>query len=294
MRRGGDVDTKLLAAFVQVAECGSFSQAAEALHISQPAISKRISALETQLGGVLFDRVGRKVLLTQAGDTLLPHARRVLREIEDGRRALSSLSGDVQGTLSLGISHHIGLHRLPRVLREYVRRYPGVELDMHFVESEQACAGVARGTLELALVTLPDAGSELKALEVWPDPMRVVVAADHPLAVEEQVDGTDLSAFPVILPDRQTFTWRLIDAELQARGIDARVLLTTHYLETIKSLVGIGMGWSVLPETLVDGTLHAPAVDWQVQRRLGAVWHPRRSRSSAAQALLELLGAANA
>ncbi len=288
------MDTKLLAAFVQVAEHGSFSQAAEALHISQPAISKRISALETQLGGVLFDRVGRQVLLTQAGDTLLPHAHRVLREIEDGRRALSSLSGDVQGTLSLGISHHIGLHRLPLVLREYVRRYPAVEFDMHFVESEQACAGVARGTLELALVTLPDEGSELQALEVWPDPMRVVVAADHPLALQDRVGSADLNAFPVILPDRQTFTWRLIDAELLARGIKARVLLTTHYLETIKSLVGIGMGWSVLPETLLDSTLQAPPVGWQVQRRLGVVWHPRRSRSSAAQALLDLLAAANA
>lgn len=285
------MDTRLLSAFVRVAEHASFSRAAQALQISQPAISKRVAALEAQTGSALFDRVGRQVLLTEAGRTLLPYARRVLGELEDSRRALSALSSGVTGRLSVGISHHIGLHRLPPVLRDYVRRYPAVELDMHFVESEQGCAAVEHGSLELALVTLPDEGGTLRCMEVWPDPMRVVVSADHPLAAQSAVTAQDLSRFAVLLPDRQTFTCRLIDRALAAQGMTPRVLLTTHYLETIKTLVGIGLGWSVLPVTLIDAGLHAPPGLWQVERRLGAVWHPRRTRSNPAQALLELLTA---
>src|SRR2546426_1778475 len=107
------MDTQALAAFIAVAESASFSRAGEALHLSQPAVSKRIAALEEQLRSPLFDRVGRRIGLTDAGRALLPYAKRVLQDIEDGRRALSHLSDKVSGRLSIGTSHHIGLHRLP-------------------------------------------------------------------------------------------------------------------------------------------------------------------------------------
>ncbi len=94
-----DMDTHALSAFIEVADTGSFSRAGERLHLSQPAISKRIAALEDALGQPLFDRVGRRIDLTDAGRTLLPHARRVLAELEDARRALSRLSGTVSGRL---------------------------------------------------------------------------------------------------------------------------------------------------------------------------------------------------
>ena len=149
------MDTQLLSAFVEVADCGSFTVAADALHLSQPAVSKRIHALEEQIGAPLFDRVGRQVGLTDAGRALLPYARKALQDIEDGRRALSQLSGEVRGRLSIGTSHHIGLHRLPAVLRAYTQRYPEVDLDLHFMDSEVACEAVLAGKLELGIVTLP-------------------------------------------------------------------------------------------------------------------------------------------
>lgn len=283
------MDTRLLTAFVQVAENASFSHAAEALHLTQPAVSKRIAALESQIERPLFDRVGRQIVLTEAGQTLLPYARRVLREVEDGRRALSSLSGRVAGHLSLGISHHIGLHRLPSLLRDYVKRYPAVELDMHFVESEQGCAAVEHGHLELALVTLPARPELLECLEVWPDPMSVTIAADHPLVGADAPGMEDLMRYPVLLPDRHTFTHALIADAFHRHGLSPRVLLATNSLETIKMLVGIGLGWSVLPRSMLDDTVSTLDVGLSVQRRLGVVRHPQRSRSNAAQALLDLL-----
>ena len=139
------MDFSALEAFVTVAEQGSFSRAAEALHLTQPAISKRVAALESELDARLFDRIGRKVNLTEAGDALLSNARRILQELEESRRVIANLSTEVRGRLSLATSHHAGLHRLPPVLRIYTKQYPQVELDLHFMDSESACSAVEHG-----------------------------------------------------------------------------------------------------------------------------------------------------
>ena len=181
------MDTQSLAAFIEVAESGSFSRAAERLHLSQPAVSKRVAALEEQIGKAVFDRVGRSISLTDAGRALLPYARRALQDIEDGGRALTHLSGQVGGRLSIGTSHHIGLHRLPPVLREFTRLYPSVDLDIHFMDSEVACQAVVAGKLEIGIVTLPtQALPNLEMRLIWPDPLTVVVAPEHPLAKKKK------------------------------------------------------------------------------------------------------------
>ncbi|WP_163014523.1 LysR family transcriptional regulator, partial [Pseudomonas viridiflava] len=106
-----------LNAFIAIAEIGSFSGAGERLHLTQPAISKRIAGLEQQLNVRLFDRLGREVSLTEAGRALLPRAYQILNVLDDTRRDLTNLTGEISGRLTLATSHHIGLHRLPPVLR---------------------------------------------------------------------------------------------------------------------------------------------------------------------------------
>ncbi|PTU31110.1 LysR family transcriptional regulator [Stenotrophobium rhamnosiphilum] len=285
------MDTQALAAFVEVAESGSFSRAGETLHLSQPAISKRIAVLEEQLDKSLFDRVGRSITLTDAGRTLLPYARRVLHDVEDGRRALSHLSDQVSGRLSIGTSHHIGLHRLPPVLREFTRLYPSVDLDIHFMDSEVACQSVLAGKLEIGIVTLPT--QSLPSLEmrlIWPDPLTVVVAPEHPLAKKKHVALTELADHPAVLPDEATYTHRIVKAALQKHGVEPRIRLATNYLETLKMLVNIGLGWSVLPRSMLDSTICAVNVtDLSMQRDLGVVWHERRTLSGGARALLKQL-----
>src|SRR5689334_5953889 len=141
------MDTESLAAFLEIADAGSFSAAAGRLHLSQPAISKRIATLEQRLDSRLFDRIGRRVLLTEAGRALLPYARRVREDLEDGRRALSHLSHRVQGRLTIGTSHHIGLHRLPPVLKTFAHDHPDVDLDIQFMDSEEIGRASCRGRL---------------------------------------------------------------------------------------------------------------------------------------------------
>ena len=121
------MDLNELSAFVAVAEHESFSRAAAALHLTQPAVSKRIAALEADAGVRLFDRVGRGVRLTDSGRMLLPRALEMLASLADTRRMLRNTQGRVDGVLRLATSHHIGLHRLAPVLRAYKQRYPGRE-----------------------------------------------------------------------------------------------------------------------------------------------------------------------
>lgn len=285
------MDTQSLAAFIEVADSASFTRAAERLHLSQPAISKRLKGLEDQIGRRLFDRVGRSVLLTDAGTALLPYARRALQTLEDGRRALSQLSGQVSGRLSIGTSHHIGLHRLPPVLKRYVTDYPDVDLDLHFMDSEDACQAVLAGKLEMGIVTLPlQPLTHLDSGVVWPDPLVVVIAPNHPLAGKHNVKIEDLAQHAAVLPDEDTYTHRIIRAELQARGIAPRVRLATNYLETLKMLAAIGLGWSVLPESMIDDSVRRLTVrDFHPRRELGWVRHTGRAVSGPARALLELI-----
>jgi len=115
------MDLSAYKAFIAVAEKSSFSKASEHLYITQPAVSKRISLLEDKLGSTLFDRIGRKVILNEAGKALLPVALRILQEVKESQRVINNLSGEVSGHLSLVTSHHIGLRRLPETLKKYAK-----------------------------------------------------------------------------------------------------------------------------------------------------------------------------
>lgn len=286
------MDIQNLQAFLQVAETGSFSSAAQGLHLTQPAVSKRVAALEHQLGVRLFDRIARHVSLTEAGRALLPRARRIVLELQDTRRALSQLGDHVTGPLLMATSHHVGLHRLPPTLRAFASRYPDVDLDIRFMDSESAAQAVERGDLELAVVTLPLApSSSLDTRSIWPDPLVVTVAPDHHLADDRQPLAATLGEWPSILPDHSTYTRTLIDEAFAGHGVSLQARLSTNYLETIRMLVSIGMGWGVLPATMVDEheliTLHPEGI--RMRRELGIVRHRERSLSRAGQALLELL-----
>jgi len=182
------MDTAALSAFLEVARTASFSQAAEHLHLTQPAVSKRISGLESSLGVSLFDRVGRQISLTEAGRTLLPRAQHLLLDMEDMKRAVGNLSGPVTGTLKIGTSHHIGLHRLPPTLRAFSTEYRHVRLDLRFIDSEEAYEAVLSGELELGIVTLPPAKDDrLIAREIWEDPLAFVAGNDHPLTKMQKI-----------------------------------------------------------------------------------------------------------
>jgi len=284
------MDIQSIKAFITVSETGSFSRAAESLFLTQPAISKRIQTLEHALGITLFDRIGKSVRLTEAGHALLPSCRRILDEIAESQRIISNLRQSTSGILSLATSHHIGIHRLPPVLLEFSSSYPDVELKLSFMDSEQACQQIINGIIEVAIITLPDEGNDrLELKPVWNDPLCIAVSRHHALASETSCTIKRLLKYAAILPSRGTYTRQLID---DALGLDASVntLLETHYLETIKAMVKTGLGWSMLPQSMLDESLTALDIKHvRTMRQLGTVVHSMRTKSNAANAMINLL-----
>ena len=285
------MDTTGLRTFITAAELESFSHAADQLYLTQPAVSKRVATLEGELGTPLFDRIGRRVFLTAAGRELLPRAKSILNEIEDSRRLITNLSGTVTGQLSIGTSHHIGLHRLPPILRNYSAQYPDVELDLHFMDSEAACRAVLAGELELGIVTLPpDPIDDLKTEIIWPDPLSIVINKNHPLATQHKTKLLELANTPAILPAHGTYTRELLEQAFAPKGLTLKTGMTTNYLETIKMMVSVGLGWSVLPETMLSKEIVALNINGiNISRQLGIVFHPRHTLSNAAKAIIEVL-----
>jgi DNA-binding transcriptional LysR family regulator len=280
-----------LRAFVAVADSGSFSRAAEQLRLTQPAITKRIQSLEAGVGVSLFDRVGKRVYLTDAGTLLQPRALALLAELADTEVMLRNLHHRIDGRLALATSHHVGLHRLAPILKEFSRRFTDVDLDIEFVDSEAAHDLVRSAATELAVVTLsPIPDPKLHSEQLWRDPLAFIAATDHQLAGQPQVSLERLSKFPAILPGLGTYTGRIVAERFARAGLPLRTAMATNYLETIGMLVGIGLGWSVLPATMIRPPLVALDVDCELLGRdLGAVTNPARTLSNPACAFLDVL-----
>lgn len=277
-------------AFVKVMETGSISMAAEQLFITQPAVTKRIHSLEDYFGVKLFESAGRGVQATHAANSLLPKVKNWLNELGDIHHTLSHEQGQVQGKLKIGTSHHIGLHHLPTHLKKYVQDFPNVTLDVHFVDSEQAHEQVLAGDLELAFLTLPPQGDErLKYVKIWNDPLVFVVAPFHPLAQKENLTLEDLIEYSSLIPASQTYTSQITLAEFEKQGLKPKITMSNNTLEAIRMLVSIGLGWSVLPKTLLNPDLKQLDIPVNMYRQLGMVWHPARSQSRAVLELIDMM-----
>ncbi len=285
------MDTQHLHAFIAIAEQGSFSAAAEKLHLTQPAISKRIALLEDQLGTRLFDRVGRQVILTQAGKILLNKAQLILSEVAATQRAIADLRGEVQGQLSIATSHHVGLHYLPPVLREFSSLYSQVKLDLHFLDSEQAYEEILHSRYDLAVVTLSlEQDSRLETYCIWQDQLQFVAAPDHPLAAQPHLQLADLTQHQAILPDLNTYTTKLVKHLFDQENLQLKINMVTNHLESIKMMLSIGLGWGVLPNRLIDHQVQRLNVKHTTLiRPLGIIHHKQRSLNNTAKAFIDLV-----
>ena len=168
-----------------------------------------------------------------------------------------------------------------------------MHFDIDFMDSEEAYEQLMHGRIELGVVTLdPTENSPIVRQPLWQDDLVVVVASTHPLAKLKNVNLATLSEFTAILPGLNTYTGQIIKALFQQHGLKLEVSMETNYLETIKMMVSIGLGWSVLPHRMVDKSLKTLDIaDIKLQRTLGYVFHQNRSFSNAASAFVEALDA---
>lgn len=285
------MDTQNLKAFLLVAESGSFSLAAQKLHLTQPAVSKRVAQLEERLDCELFDRIGRSINLTEAGQALLPHAKAVQQELQAAEQSILDLAGDVGGKLRLATSHHIGLHRLPPLLSYFSKAYGAVSIDIDFMDSEQAYELIMQNKVELAIVTLaPTSEASIITIPVWHDPLDFMVQREHKLVLQPRLDLKALSQHPAILPGLNTYTGQIVKSLFDAHGLQLQVSMATNYLETIRMMASVGLGWTVLPRSMMDDSLLSlPVSETSIHRTLGIVYHQGRSLSRAARAFISVL-----
>jgi DNA-binding transcriptional LysR family regulator len=263
--------------FRKAAELNSIGRAAKELLVTQPAVSKQVKALEEELGEHLFDRIGKKVFLTRAGELLYVYADRILRSVSEAKDAVSDLSEKCSGVLAIGISDHIGLHRLPAVLKSYASSYPEVELKLHCHRSETILEMVLSNIVDLGVITIPRPNKKLITKKVWKDTMSLVVPKGHPLVRKGKIMLRDTAAFSMILPEAGTTTRSIISEEFAKKDITPRVSMEVAYIETIKMLVKVGLGISILPDKAVEdeikaGTLKKVTVkDANFSRNLGLI-----------------------
>lgn len=285
------MDIQSLQAFVMVAESASFSQAANRLFLTQSAVSKRIALLEQQLNCRLFDRIGRHIMLTEAGERLLPKAREIQLALKDAEILVSNLTEEVSGRLSFAASHHISLHRLPPILKSFAQSFPDVTLDLRFDESELAYESVLKGDIELALITLaPQADARICSEQIWDDRLFYTVSTHHPLAKQGKITLAQLNQYPAILPKPETFTHQLVRQQMSAWKMEPNLGMSTNYLDTIRMMVSIGLGWSLLPESLINDQLMRLELEAApIHRPLGYIYHRERTLSNAAQQMVKLL-----
>lgn len=286
------MNTTNLATFVAVMQTGSISSAAEKLYITQPAVSKRIKNLEDEFGAALFDTVGRSIIPTAAAYDLLPFVRRWLDDYEACKASLQHAKEVASGRLVIGTSHHIGLHHLAHVLKRFIQTYPAVQLEVRFVDSEEAHKAVLEGEISLAFLTLPPTfDRRLNYHTLWSDPLYFVTGTLSPLAQKSKVSLLQLAHYPAILPAANTFTSQITLAEFAKHNLRPYATMSTNPLESIRMLVSVGLGWSVLPETLINQDLIKidMAENIELQRHLGLVTNPNLTRSASMQALLSML-----
>ncbi len=285
------MDSLALKTFAAIAKTGSFSLAAQELHLTQPAISKRLSSLERQLNCTLFDRVGRKIQLTEAGRTLQPHATLILSQLDQANQALQDLYGTVSGLLRMATSHHIGLHRLPFLLSQYAEEYPQVLLDIDFIDSEKAYDKVLHAEAELAIITLsPRPHPPIRQIKLWDDALVFVANHKHPLHDGRPHSIEELSQHRAILPGLNTYTGQIVSGLFADAQLKLDSSMATNYLETIKMMASIGLGWSVIPASMVDDSLKIIDLEGvSISRDLGYIFHQERSLSNAARRFIDLL-----
>lgn len=285
------MDINNLKAFIEVADKRSFSRSAESLHLTQPAVSKRIAALESELSARLFDRVGRSVHLTEAGNVLLPSARQISAELDRIEEVICNLGQSVSGKLSIGTSPHIGVYHLASVLKHFRETFNDVEMDIQFNNSISTLSAVEEGVFEMALCAMSGpAPGKLREIEIWTEKLQVVVAPDHPLATDENTNFDLLMKCPAVLPNSPSASRVTIDKALSTFESKATVTLGASDLETMKMMISIGLGWGCLPEKMIDDSLVVLDIpELKITQRISLVRHQDRTLSRAAQAFIDTL-----
>jgi DNA-binding transcriptional LysR family regulator len=264
--------------FVAIAQHGTVSRAAEQLHVSQPALSEQIRKLEDELGAALFTRTSRGVLLTDAGEALLPHARTVLAQADAAVESVQMVAHGLVGTLTLGFIDSAALAILPPLIHHFTDRYPNVKLRLRESGTRQQLEAIEQSEIDVGIVRGPVWNAGIAGRRIATESLRLALPAQHRLAREAIVRIADLNEDGFIMYPHERGA-ALAEETLRlchAAGFDPRVVQEANEIYTICGMVAAGLGVAVVPDSAraiaLDGVVYLPIDDPRAQLERWAVW----------------------
>ncbi|MDO8964539.1 MAG: LysR substrate-binding domain-containing protein [Coriobacteriia bacterium] len=286
-----------LRAFVAIVEHGTFSGAARAMGLSQPAVTMQIQSLESDLGATVLERRYRKIDLTEAGRALLPYARKVLREVDAARDEIEKMSSVVGGHLELAASTTPGQYVLPRLLGPFLKQYPEVTVSLRVYDTADVISHVESGDVHFGMTGARIPGAKVEYEEMGVDQLLMIAPSDSGLAGRSDLTLAEVAERPFIMREQGSGTRIVFEEALRLGGADPlelQVVMELGTSEAIVSAVEGGMGIGVVSHWMADKALTLGTVSqlvvphFPVPRPLFAVT-PRGTRSRAAAALTEYL-----
>lgn len=240
--------------FYTVSERGSFSAAAQTLHMTQPAVTMQIQALEDYFGTKLFDRSTKKIILSEAGRTLMPFAQRSMQLMRETDQAMSAFTHMLEGRLQLGASLTIGEYVLPRLLGPFGREYPNISIMMKVMNTSQIMDEIHKHQLNFGLIEAPVSHPDMMIEPVMGDELKLIVPQDHPLADQAEVTLEEALGYPFVLREQGSGTRRVMEEELVSRGLDPgtmRIVMELGSTGAVKSAVEAGLGITIISTSSV-------------------------------------------
>jgi DNA-binding transcriptional LysR family regulator len=254
-----------LKAFEAVARHLSFSRAAAELHLTQPAVSTQIRMLEDHAGLPLFEQLGKKTYLTQAGTELLDFARAIIRQFEEAEAAMAHYKGIAGGRLNVAVIS-AGDYFFPQLMVAFARRHPGVQLNLTVHNREELLGQLAANRTDLAVMVRPPAQDDTRHDAFAPHPYVIVAAPEHPLAREARIGMAALLRHPFVVRERGSDTWHSMEDAFGTHLAELQIAMEIRSTETIKQAVIAGMGLGFLSahtigRELLDRSLAVLPVD---------------------------------
>ena len=277
------LDSRQLRAFSVLAKMGSFTQTARELHLTQSGISHSMKALETETGCRLLDRLGKKVVLTQAGEQLLQHAEKILTEMDSARESLAHLGKWGRGRLRLGASTTACQHVIPPVLREFKESFPAHAITIQPGDSPALVDSLLHHRIDLALTLEYENEQQLEFHPLFTDELYFIVSALHPWAQAGKVERSEIPRQNYIFYSKQSITFRLIEDYFRSEDMALNTAIEVGDMEATKELVKLGLGVSVLARWIARKEIEAgslvalPLGRRKLTRRWGIMhWRARR------------------
>ncbi len=241
------MELRQLEYFVAIVETGSFNQAAERCHVSQPSLSQQIIKLEKEIGRKLFDRLGRSIALTEVGNLLYPHAQSILSGVQQAKYAVTDGYSVDEGSLQIGIIPTLGPYVLHETVKSFQTMYPRVDLGIYEDVTENLIEKLLNAELDIAYMSLPIENKQIISEVLFVESLYMALPARHPLANESVIEITQLGQLPFIRLSDQNCLADQQDAFCYVQKIDPPKIYHTTQISTVMEFVRLGIGVSLIP-----------------------------------------------